>query len=363
MGKTASGLAFENHDLKAEAPEARAPAIRFAFEFPRLLEDFRAADARANEAKRSSRRTGYLAISLVLIALLIASAAPVWHELHLAHEAIAVLGYLSAILGIIGAILAFLGMRKSSSLRIWLRNRLTTESMRLFHFQYLAARLPELASIRSNEAKKAAYLARRDEAYTKLKGGLLTDPEAEITRIAARSQPHDYRDVPEAPVTGEEEDDVAASAMEAWRVLRLDWQLGYAEALLARKRQGKRVSAYQTEYAFSIFGWTCVAVIVGLHIAQFAVEPLHLSRAWMEVAVIWTALAALAGRALEEGLQPQREVERYEHYRASIIVTEARFQAANGFPAKLEVVRAFERNSIEEMRIFMRTHARSRFML
>lgn len=363
MNTAASGRAFENHDLKAEAPEARPDAVRFAFEFPRLLEDFRAADAGANAAKRNSRRLGYSAIGLVLLALLIASAAPVWHDLHLNHEMIVALGYLSAALGLAGALLAFLGMRRSSSRRTWLRHRLRTESMRIFHFQYIVARFPELAGIKDDPARKTAYLARREEAYDRLLQGPLADPDAEIERIAKRAQPHDFADVPEAPLTGEEDAAAAADALAAWRALRLNWQLGYAEAMLARKRQGSRMSARQTEDAFSRFGWACIAIIVALHVAQFAVEALPLPRIWMEVAVVWTALAALTARALEEGLQPQREVERHEQYRANIDVAEARLSTAGTLSAKLDVMRTFERNAIEEMRLFIRTHARSRFML
>ena len=36
--------AFANYDLKAEAPEARKPNVRFAFEFPTLLAMFIPAD-------------------------------------------------------------------------------------------------------------------------------------------------------------------------------------------------------------------------------------------------------------------------------------------------------------------------------
>ena len=40
-----------------------------------------------------------------------------------------------------------------------------------------------------------------------------------------------------------------------------------------------------------------------------------------------------------------------------------RFDAAQGFAAKLEVARAFERTSLEEMRVFIRTQAKTRFLL
>ena len=119
----------------------------------------------------------------------------------------------------------------------------------------------------------------------------------------------------------------------------------------------------QTERAFSRLGWASVAIVVTLHIVMIAAEPLSLSRLWLEAAVVWTALIALGARALEAGLQPSRDVERYEQYRANILVASERFEAADGLAGKLEVMRGFERNSLEEMRIFMRTHKRSSFML
>jgi hypothetical protein len=165
------------------------------------------------------------------------------------------------------------------------------------------------------------------------------------------------------PLSGTEDEAAAQAAFAAWRKLRLEWQLGYCEAKLSKKSTGRRMSSRQTQSLFSVLGWTCVAIVIGLHIAQVGAEALHLPRAWMEVAVVWTALVALATRAMEEGLQPHRDVERYEQYRANIMVAIERFDAATGVPAKLEVMRAFERTSLEEMRIFMRTHAKSHFML
>lgn len=360
---TGSANPFENYDLKAEAPEARDASVRFAFEFPRLLKDFREADARANRAKRDSRRLGYLSVALVLGALLLASSAPVQHELHVHPGVTTALGYLSAGLGLLGAVLAFYGMHGASPRRIWLRNRLKTEMARLFHFHYLAARMPELARIGGHADREEAYIQRREEAYTAFLAGPLADPDAELARVSARTDMHDFEAVEPAPWTGEEDAAVAARAFAAWRVLRLDWQMGYAEAMLTRSARGRRASPLMVEHRFSTFAWVCVAVILGLHLVQAANAAFHIPHAWLETAVVWTALLALAARAIEDGLQPQRDVERYEQYRGSIQVATERFEAAGSLPARLEIVRAFERTSLEEMRIFMRTHARSRFML
>jgi protein-S-isoprenylcysteine O-methyltransferase Ste14 len=355
--------AFENHDLKAEAPAARAASVRFAFEFPRLLADFREADAIANDSKRASRRAGFASVALVLAALLLASSAPVMHALHVEHRIVSALGFVSAGLGLAGTLLAFLGMHGSAPRRVWLRHRLKTEMMRLFHFHYLAARLPEVACVRGDEARKEGYLARREEAYLRLLDGPLSDPEAELRRIVENDHPYDFQAVSEAALSGGEEPAAVTSAFAAWHALRLEWQLGYAEAMLAAHGTGKRRTARQLEHAFSGLAWACVGAIIGVHLLQIFIGTQFGHSIWTEVAVVWIALTALAARALEDGLQPQRDVERYEQYRANILVARERFDAAGGLRERLEIVRGFERASLEEMRIFMRTHARSRFML
>ena len=62
-------------------------------------------------------------------------------------------------------------------------------------------------------------------------------------------------------------------------------------------------------------------------------------------------------------MKPQREVERYEQYRANISVAQQRFDAATDVKSKVEVVRAFEQVSLEEMRVFLRTYVRAKFLL
>lgn len=363
MSETPNSNAYENYDLKAEAQEARVASVRFAFEFQRQLDDFRALDAKANAAKASSRRLGYAAIGLVLVALLIASSAPVLHDLHVSHDLHVILGYLSAGLGILGAVIAFIGMHGASPRRAWLRDRVKTETMRIFHFHHIAARLPEIAAVKGDAARQAAYLAGRDKAYDALMKDQLANPDAVLAAISTRTDKLDAIYAPELPLSGQEDAAAADAVVAAWSKLRLDWQLGYCEAKLAAKATGRRMSSRQTDNAFGFFGWLFVAVIIGLHVIGIAAEPLHLPRVWLEVFVIWTALIALASRAIEDGLQPQREVERYEQYRANIKVARQRLDGAQDLAAKLEIMRSFERTSLEEMRIFMRTHAASRFML
>ena len=59
---SAPANAFENYDLKGEAPGARDPRVRFAFEFPELLATFKPIDNKAMIARKASRRSGILAV-------------------------------------------------------------------------------------------------------------------------------------------------------------------------------------------------------------------------------------------------------------------------------------------------------------
>jgi hypothetical protein len=354
--------AYENWDLKAEAAEARDPSVRFAFEDPELLSRFHAADLEASANKKRGRLLGFLAVALVLGALIIASGSPLLAGLD--HQGRQLLAYLSAALALAGTILGCAGLRRASSRHKWLQGRLKTELLRLFHFRYMASRLPRIASIRNDQQAQAAYVRERSAAFERRMTEILLDPEEELSRIASETHLPDFDiGVEEEPLSGNEDEASLDRVLAAWRRLRLDTQLGYCEAKLSYHSSGRHLSSRQVERAFAVVAWTALAVIVALHVVQVVAVSMHLSIMWLEVLVIWAAISALAARALEDGLQPHREVERYEQYRAKILVARERLGRAADRAAQLEVIRSFERVSLEEMRVFIRTHSRSRFLL
>jgi hypothetical protein len=353
---------YENDDLKAQAVEARDPRVRFAFEDAELLSRFHASDREANASRRRSRLLGFLGVALVLGALIIASGSPLL--VGLGHDGRPVLAYLSAALGLTGTILGCAGLRRASSRHKWLQARLKTEILRLFHFRYIASRLPRIASIGNDPQAQAAYVRERSAAFERRMTRILLDPEAELSRIASEVALPDLDiGVEEEPLSGNEDEESLDRLLAAWRRVRLDWQLGYCEAKLSHQSAGGLLSSRQVEHAFAVVAWTALAVIFVLHVVQVVAAPIHVANMWLEVLVIWAALVALATRALEDGLQPHREVERYEQYRANILVARERFDLAADRATQLEVVRSFERLSLEEMRVFIRTHSRSRFLL
>lgn len=79
--------------------------------------------------------------------------------------------------------------------------------------------------------------------------------------------------------------------------------------------------------------------------------------------VIWIAIVVLGIRALQEGLQPERELERYRHYRAGVHALRDRFEAAISAAEKLEIRRDMERLTFDEFRNFLRSNHEARFVL
>jgi hypothetical protein len=356
------GNPYENYDLKAQAVEARDPRVRFAFEDAELLSLFQASDLEASANKRRSRLFGVLGVSLVLGALIIASGSPLL--VGLSHEGRLALAYLSAALGLTGTILGCAGLRRASSRHKWLQDRLKTEVLRLFHFRYIASRLPRIASIGNDLPAQAAYVRERSAAFERRMTPILLDPEDELSRIATEVRLPDFDiGVDEEPLSGNEDDASLDRVLAAWRRLRLDWQLGYCEAKLSDQSSGGHVSSRQVEHAFAVVAWASLAVIFVLHVVLVVAAPIHRATMWLDVLVIWAALGALAARALEDGFQPHREVERYEQYRANILVARERLDLAADRATQLEVIRSFERLSLEEMRVFIRTHCKARFLL
>jgi hypothetical protein len=79
--------------------------------------------------------------------------------------------------------------------------------------------------------------------------------------------------------------------------------------------------------------------------------------------VVWIAIAALGIRAIEAGLQPEREVERYQQYRFAVKAVLHRFEASDSLREKADAMEDMERLSYEEMRSFILTNTRARFVI
>ena len=74
-------------------------------------------------------------------------------------------------------------------------------------------------------------------------------------------------------------------------------------------------------------------------------------------------LAALAARAIQDGLQPEREAERYQQYRSAVRFVLERFDLSESQKEKLRIMQEMERLVFDEMRNFLISGNRTRFVM
>jgi hypothetical protein len=71
---------------------------------------------------------------------------------------------------------------------------------------------------------------------------------------------------------------------------------------------------------------------------------------------------ALALRAIEEGLKPKAEIERYRHYQAVTRRALEEFDKGDT-RSKLEAVKTLERAAYDELTIFLKAHEEAGFKM
>jgi hypothetical protein len=81
------------------------------------------------------------------------------------------------------------------------------------------------------------------------------------------------------------------------------------------------------------------------------------------IAIVVLAFMGLVVRAFQQGLQPEQEIERYQHYRSAVQSVLEQFQKAETVVEKLNSMRQMERVAFDEMRNFLLTSDRSSFVV
>jgi hypothetical protein len=151
----------------------------------------------------------------------------------------------------------------------------------------------------------------------------------------------------------------------AYRELRIRHQLDYANHKLRSERSILKWSLRLQDMIFSYATLICIVVIFLIHliisfyIASRAAVP-EPGRVSVHVWVIWIAIIVLGLRALQEGLQPGREIERY---RAGVRAVRERFDAAQSAAEKFQIMAEMERLSFDEYRNFLRSNDEARFVI
>jgi hypothetical protein len=236
--------------------------------------------------------------------------------------------------------------------RSWLQDRLMTERLRQYHFQTLVLRLPEILQSLKYEAAKTAFGTQRDLRFGDFKTRFVGKLDSELTRAISEEHESDVWLHSARHDTGDfGQSDRLDPLFKAYRELRIEQQLGYVNHKL-RDDQNLFSNAPRSQAAlFSNVGFLCIAMLCAIHLFSISVIVLNPSE-WQKISWVISilsiilALVALAIRAVEQGLQPEREVERYQQYRSALRAILERFDFASSTTEKVATMRELERYAL-----------------
>jgi hypothetical protein len=355
------------HDSDRRLAQEKYPSIIHVLDHPELRQLFSEYDAPANRAKRKGMRAGLWAVALGLAALAAAAA-----EITITHEEWLSWGLavISGLFGISSFLICNVGVLFASRKRDWLHHRLMGESIRQFHFQTLAFRLPQILASLKDDAAKEAFLAERKLRLESFKARMIGKLDAIFTTIAQEDEKVSswHHDGTNEPIKMRENDDLIP-LFNAYRELRILHQYGYVNYKLKEDHKIFSPMARRQKEMLSMLTWTSIIGLLAMHVGVLfgAVVPHSIWAGFHSpiaiVFIIWLALAALAIRTIEQGLQPEREIERYQQFRSALRAILERYDGARSQATKIEVMREMERLSFDEMRDFLITNERSRFVM
>ena len=359
---------FNNDLLLGEADQKLAkeqfPNVFFALNFPGLRSLFAPIDTRANLSKTRSRRWGVTAVLLATLALMLAAAEVLLH--HYPKELVKTIAGVGAIAGIASVLIGFFGIMFHERKQRWLADRLATERIRQFHFQTYIAYADRIVAGASDESAARAYLNERNQAMAKFNADVIEKVDETLHHLVEAEDPGYgalYPDKSPELTPGAKH---IEQYFRAYAILRFDRQIGYCDLILRDSGAIWKYAPVQQARILGAIALVCVFGILLLH--GLVLLGVGADVAWMKgqvihVAAVWAAIIALAARTLEEGFQPETEIERMRQYRLSLKRIYARFNAATSPEEKLAAMRDLETLSYEEMVLFLRTNYEARFVM
>lgn len=372
---TSNPLATWTNDdllLTAHARQTIGQAAPRAFrvlDWPALRQEFETHDISANRAKKKVNRHGVTAAflsatgaSLLALAQLFPASA--------VQSAVIVVGCGVVFLGGMMGLWHLIG---HSGRARWLLERLWAERLRQFYFQYLINHFDRAIAAMGDDAELGKYRSLRDGALR----AFIDDTQK---NLSARS-------VTEAVGwLADDHDDVQAWGQSVWQVglVSTDGMMtdDHRELLecLSRGRIGIQeiYSQLNLKPGSASQGHMARRMVQHGNIATFVfVAALTLAGMWIllgdgqrrlpaDILIALSGVAAAWGlyfRLVDQGMGYSLDAERYELYAEQVRLVRQRFNAAgNDVPGKIAPLRQLEIYTYREMRQFLRTHLRSRFL-
>ncbi len=339
-------------------------------DWPELREMFKARDDEANRDKRDNRSLGFIALLFGCVALL--SAAIVRGFSGLPDWLTATLLLVSAISGVVAVISGVTRALFRSPKHTWLARRLWTERLRQLNFQFIINNLDLAVKAVSDESKLAEW----NESRAKQLSLLSHDFEQKVSqRVRNIVEDLDESDVWISPDWQDFKPPGASEASLAkWFEFLLHQRFEVQEDYSSRQLTGMKSPVFRHQLLSRVSaGLTVVLILFSLGVSALAF-CLGLSKEtfsdglkdpWVvQLGLILGGLGIgfVALRAVGDGLQLQAESDRYLWYNAGVKNLMARYQAQETSKVeKLEILRAMERMSYQELRGFLQTNERAGF--
>ena len=382
-----------NHDLLANADDMKRidefyPRLKRVLYHEELIRYFNQFNDRADEAKRKSRLWGKWAIVLGAVAIVLAEIEIGAALIKLPSPWALLIGAVASVCGLVSATVGVFGVLYGSRKREWLQNRFVGERTRQFHFQSLIVQLTDIATIleaATEDTVKAAetrFLSRRRTLFGKFQEELNGNADAKLNNAISSYGEGDWWLHNPSCRTRANDTEILNPVFDAYRELRIQHQLDYTNYKLQDDHKifsgmpvkQARVLQHVTNAGIAwlllihaivlgVVVFTFATVVAGTRLDTATTEATEVITIVFSVAIIAIAVVALAARAFEQGIQPEREIERYQQYRSALRSTLGQFEKAETTLDKIRIMRQMEQLAFEEMRNFLRTHERASFAI
>jgi predicted outer membrane protein len=349
--------------------KSQFPQIFHVLNYPRLREVFARYEETANRARLWVRGLGFAAVLSGTLALLVVATKPVWEHLWPHGWWTRWLALIIESSGVVAAVTAAGGMWFGPWRRRWLESRLMTERLRQWHFQTLLRCGAQIEAASQDAMALTKFEAERDrwfeEFMTAHQGKLDSQLESLVDEPTLGIWMHNVS------TSYSHNSAVLEHVFVAYGRLRFEHQYNYAvyKLLTATDKpiwqflQWPAVCQMQLLSALSstCFVAALISAVVLIYGHAFGLpEDVEL---YMRTGAVAAAIIGGALKVLEEGLAPDKEIERYRDYRARAGHLRDRFRQTDDPGARLHLMEELELAAADELKGFLRTHYKARFVV
>ena len=347
------------------------PDVFHVLDHPALWDEFLRYDKVANTAKLWVHRVGLAAVVLAAVALFGSALTPVFRLNPDTPERVFDVLWLAEAGGIAGVIIAAGGIFLATLKKKWLKARMMSEVLRLWHFQSFICRGKQIESScdRGNLKQPAEYQESRDKAFRAFLHEWSGALDSQLTRMVEHPQAG-YQMLHDEPTRFAPDCPVLEKIFKAYRSMRFRQQGNYATHKLDK----------QTDKPLRILKWPaallqermqglaqfCLLASLGCSLIIVIGHLFHFDFAntiWLPAGIIVFLILNVAARAVQDGLAAPEELQRYNDYAGKIHYLLERFDASHDSAEKLELMAEMERAALEELKGFLRAHSEARFVL